>query len=1255
MAGKKIGRNDKCPCGSGKKFKQCCIGKISKRAPQEPSKKKHPLSQFNRMFLIDTIGKAFTSPENHGKNIRLELIARESLIEGLPNEGSTDTDLLKKVLKKYYDHHYMEDPPEFLFTDIITFFGGDFIVLPGIFSNGHFVLSHLLLSLFFRENEVPDETKIAIHSRVLLLLCISNEIATRLNLSRYEVGQVEDNLIFISENYNNETFISDDLIEEWADFYKIESDSIYHFVLEQEANLKEDDPNLNPIVLKPIIRVNNGFKILSITSIIGTLLDSIFKELIESTSIESALRCYSEDTWNHSVEYHLRKMSISPVKIDFITSPDWVKLGVYKIDYDKIMLITFSQDSAEGFGKESNLFVSQKMVSIDDEFVGKTIESLNTFFPNHEYLIVHLTCGIGRQFGVSFDQSKNLTIGMSVIDFELIMRSREYDPLQLWNYAEAKESLSKTTKLTPFIDEIDTYALYNQKGNSFYINDEKKPDYLSILPGNSLSFREEIYLKEDIHSIRIFDENGVLGALICVKAPEYKKTYIPIGSSILRRVVITSKRPIWVEFDDINNVNIEHREIYINILEAISYWIWQVSDSLESHLNVLPELPIKINFDLRDRDAFENLIGRTQRDDSFLTDFVIETENQGFKIVIPETIDAYLYGSDNVGERVLLSKLLEGLGELQKLSVGSTSLNSDEINRLIDLHAPLGLKKKLFLIDMEAANDICLLPVGRSEPRYVQEFNVNVVLDQLVPRLVKKGVITGKPEIIKDQDSFLKSLLFDVLLGWLNDELLKHDSVDLIKRLYNNMEVLVHKRRMNFFTLPPAIACFQNYQEQLDKLINNEQDTAQTNVSVRCLIEHISAFPVNSGNIASQSDLDQLLAIMEQIVAWGMANDMVYFGLSKSKIEILPSSRVGTDHSFQSEVITPFRESHAKENIADSSDNFIRAFEKNIEKSEDNDDIGMIEFDVAFKKDYGITLTQILKFSNALIEMALTSEHHCEMKESELVKEIKLKLPELSNAELNSLLSYYSIEERKKFFIPPKGYENHDISPWRFNRGISLLKKPLVKIKGEETIYIWGARQVELASHEILGHLHSGKIRCHEKSALAEIKGYMLAKKGTEFTLEVRDFFKSREDDILLDLEVPMKIKRDKDLGDIDVLIINHSLKKIFLIECKKTGIAKNIKQLVEEVNHLFGSDHDQEDDGWVGKHKDRLDWILKNPDFLEKKYSIDLDEYQVHASIVTSEELATKFFKKDRLPFPMISFYTIKENKNPYQALLSL
>ena len=41
----KVGRNDPCPCGSGKKFKNCCIGKAKPASPRSPS----PLSEFEHI------------------------------------------------------------------------------------------------------------------------------------------------------------------------------------------------------------------------------------------------------------------------------------------------------------------------------------------------------------------------------------------------------------------------------------------------------------------------------------------------------------------------------------------------------------------------------------------------------------------------------------------------------------------------------------------------------------------------------------------------------------------------------------------------------------------------------------------------------------------------------------------------------------------------------------------------------------------------------------------------------------------------------------------------------------------------------------------------------------------------------------------------------------------------------------------------------------------------------------------------------
>lgn len=49
----KVGRNDACPCGSGKKFKYCCEGGNGEivQLPEVPKKKMLSQQGFNRCFL----------------------------------------------------------------------------------------------------------------------------------------------------------------------------------------------------------------------------------------------------------------------------------------------------------------------------------------------------------------------------------------------------------------------------------------------------------------------------------------------------------------------------------------------------------------------------------------------------------------------------------------------------------------------------------------------------------------------------------------------------------------------------------------------------------------------------------------------------------------------------------------------------------------------------------------------------------------------------------------------------------------------------------------------------------------------------------------------------------------------------------------------------------------------------------------------------------------------------------------------------
>ena len=50
---KKIGRNDLCPCGSGKKFKKCCLGNSDYNETRELSQKEMQEVKFNTKKIND--------------------------------------------------------------------------------------------------------------------------------------------------------------------------------------------------------------------------------------------------------------------------------------------------------------------------------------------------------------------------------------------------------------------------------------------------------------------------------------------------------------------------------------------------------------------------------------------------------------------------------------------------------------------------------------------------------------------------------------------------------------------------------------------------------------------------------------------------------------------------------------------------------------------------------------------------------------------------------------------------------------------------------------------------------------------------------------------------------------------------------------------------------------------------------------------------------------------------------------------------
>lgn len=99
--GKSFGRNDPCPCGSGKKFKQCCWGKVSVEG-----------SRWSRkaVFLVFLVGAVITLA---GLNLRRELTGGEPSRTG-PTTAPATIPLYDAANNQHWDPghgHWHPGPP----------------------------------------------------------------------------------------------------------------------------------------------------------------------------------------------------------------------------------------------------------------------------------------------------------------------------------------------------------------------------------------------------------------------------------------------------------------------------------------------------------------------------------------------------------------------------------------------------------------------------------------------------------------------------------------------------------------------------------------------------------------------------------------------------------------------------------------------------------------------------------------------------------------------------------------------------------------------------------------------------------------------------------------------------------------------------------------------------------------------------------------------------------------------------------------
>ncbi|MBL0236648.1 MAG: hypothetical protein IPQ02_08585 [Saprospiraceae bacterium] len=181
-----------------------------------------------------------------------------------------------------------------------------------------------------------------------------------------------------------------------------------------------------------------------------------------------------------------------------------------------------------------------------------------------------------------------------------------------------------------------------------------------------------------------------------------------------------------------------------------------------------------------------------------------------------------------------------------------------------------------------------------------------------------------------------------------------------------------------------------------------------------------------------------------------------------------------------------------------------------------------------------------------------------------------------SKEEFNTAIAYLSLFNRGKVHSVPIGFDNIDISPWRFNRRLSMLRKPLVLVDNPEDpdnpIVYWGFRQLLSSKMYWYDQCTTNRLRVSEEGPVQKVLGKLAQRNGKRLMESVLNEFDTN--DLIIDSEVQINpksdLKNDTDIGDVDVLVIDSSTKTIYSLECKSMAPSRNIKEMIERLTNYL-------------------------------------------------------------------------------------
>ncbi|NMR33222.1 hypothetical protein HIO71_03255 [Chryseobacterium aquaticum] len=1234
---KKTGRNHPCPCGSGKKFKKCCIDSNKKFefAQPKPSVIENKTFEYiesnNSHELLNFIVSLQMHPNNHGKNVRTEEIATH-IVTNLNIIANGNLNLFKQHLDKEFAYSYMEDIPENLFSENIVFYGGNYTVFAGISGYAVEIFKNLTETIFTQKNDLPNEFIGKVYAGVTLILELGKILASKFDIEgNIEGGQGQSEFDY---SFNSiDTSFSLNEINQICEEYQIDPKIINHFIVQaNDIDLSNKDPDKNPLLKKPIVNFDDKFYFAFISNQVSALNEFIIGLSKKYNCNQSLTASYHGRLW-HNQWGACNKMGwkLTEIKLPVNNHPTITKERIFQFDQNRRLAycLYIHNDEDEEYFSASKLNLNERITEVITEL--KNEQS----FKDYKFLTLITYDNMGHHMFLGFDapQKDELRLTFPIHQFNLLCYSEKWENLSLWKFAKSYDYFSQTTK-TPLTDTLDIYSIYKSKNESFYFGDEARPNFLAVVPGDGSRLIKDVKIEKNNHGI-LSQIKGRDVFIPSTKYADYAPLYKPLYSVGYYAICLKSYDfPIWIVNHQVKDKSTNGQ--VRNFAEAIGFWLHKLETEIKNFLN--PAISSYLELDIiLDKKLFEDTQSKEVTENNDFDNYSFSLNENVLLFSIPFSKLKTFKGSNNFGERELMRSILSAFNLIKGINFSEHNIDS-----FIEKCIPLGQAKMILLSDSNT--DHLIDNRWLMKPLYISNSEVDMLLDE-IPLMIEKT--TKIPKNIESEED--KKELFNtattLLLETLKNEIQNFEFEFMLQILLELHESLVWKREQNKTMIPAQILCFGNLEGELKEVLEKDNKLVKTSLATRCLIEYIAAQPTTGTVKVSYDEIDRLLVLMHEIANYGLLSDAINFKLANPTVGKLDSGRIGISREFFDDKLKLFAEAHTKEEVNKYIENFDNRFEiDEYSQEEIEPDEEIRQIDSAFLEDWGISYSNIYKFCFCCYIICMENQSSTSsMKESEFIQKIKDKA-QMDEGEIIAGIDRFSITERDEYLKAPTGYKNNEVFPWKYNREFSFARRFIVKHKNQkdETILTWGFRSAISAQKQLNYLLLEGKLNNGGKN-IEKLLGTFREKKGKAYRNEVKDWLKTNPNLIVIDYEVEIDLKghlvADKNYGDIDILVYDSKADTVYSLECKDTNKAKNIHEMKKEMDSYLGREGQK---GMIQKHVERHNWLDSNKDKLCAFLKID-QEPKVVSFMLTSEVIPVTYIRAEVLALPIISFPDLK------------